>query len=424
MEEKEKYLDIRSIILKVLFLMLFIFLLLWLAPYPKDKVVYDHLFNENLENIKDAAKSYYTIDRMPKDIGDKDSMTVREMLDQKMILPFLDDNGKECDLNESYVEITRMENEYILKVYLQCQNKSDYILEHIGCYNICDDCGNVKDFEEECDKEEPEEEKQTKDITEYYLKKTSTNSYWTSYGKLTTKYLEKTSTRRRKEYVQVIAKKKVTEEVPIYKYEKDLTKTVLTYRTYKTITNTIRTPHQSCSNRTVRYPTGTSTKWDSDCGCYKTVTTYGYKTVTSCSTSYTYSYTYTYVACNNGNYVQEKNVQDGCAIDPNVAAKPKEIVTGKDTKWLTTAPEDYIGDYTFTGDTDTSGEDTYEYYNDGKWTFKSKLPDEYDIIVSTRKVYSYSYYKTKKKTSYKWYKSKILSGWDYTGKTRTKTITL
>ena len=39
---------------------------------------------------------------------------------------------------KSYVEVTKEENEYIMKIYLSCSNMEDYIIVHLGCYDYCD----------------------------------------------------------------------------------------------------------------------------------------------------------------------------------------------------------------------------------------------------------------------------------------------
>ena len=126
----------------------FVFLLLWLFPtksYVDNKLqdgldpLYQQLFNEHLQTMKDAAQSYYTKDRLPKKVGDKVSITLGEMLDKKLVTTFVDSNNKQCSLTGSYVEITKMDSEYMMKVNLNCSDKSDYIIVYMGCYNYCDD---------------------------------------------------------------------------------------------------------------------------------------------------------------------------------------------------------------------------------------------------------------------------------------------
>ena len=141
-EERNEKFTLKDIILQILFIALFVFLLIWLFPtkgYVNQKVdpLLDTIFNMNIMSMKDAAKSYYTLSRLPQNVGDKTKMTLREMLEEKILLPFTDKYGKECDVDESYVEITKEDEEYIMKVNLKCSQQEDYIIVHMGCYDYC-----------------------------------------------------------------------------------------------------------------------------------------------------------------------------------------------------------------------------------------------------------------------------------------------
>jgi len=164
--ERKDTFSIKDIIVQVLCILLFIFLLLWLFPtksYVKNNVssnngnvasgdqdivfespaqIVDAIFNFNVQTMKEAAISYYTTSRLPGKVGDSKKMTLREMLNEKLILSFLDSDNKQCDLDNSFVEITKVTDEYTLKVNLVCPaSKSDYIIVHLGCYDYCK--GNV-----------------------------------------------------------------------------------------------------------------------------------------------------------------------------------------------------------------------------------------------------------------------------------------
>lgn len=148
----ESNFSIKNIILEFLFVALFIFILIWLFPLKSDltnaindievkgtdiSVLTDRIFNENIISMKDAAKSYYTTPRLPKNVGDKVKMTLGEMLEKKIILPFTDKNGKACDTKASYVEITKYDEEFIMKVNLKCGKEENYLLVYMGCYDYC-----------------------------------------------------------------------------------------------------------------------------------------------------------------------------------------------------------------------------------------------------------------------------------------------
>lgn len=143
--------SIKNVIVQFLFVALFVFILIWLFPLKSDlsklkttsndnkdlSVLVDRIFNENIIAMKEAAKSYYTLERLPKNVGDKVKMTLGEMLDKKIILPFKDKNGNACDLTASYVEVTKYDTEYLMKVNLKCGKEENYLLVYMGCYDYC-----------------------------------------------------------------------------------------------------------------------------------------------------------------------------------------------------------------------------------------------------------------------------------------------
>jgi hypothetical protein len=155
-ERKDKF-SIKDLIVQILLITLFVFLLMWLFPTKADlsklklgsnttinnsngdlAVLVDRIFNENIISMKDGAKAYYTTPRLPAEIGGKVKMTLGEMLDKHIILPFKDKNGKQCDRDASYVEITKESEEFIMKVNLKCSKEENYLLVYMGCYEYCE----------------------------------------------------------------------------------------------------------------------------------------------------------------------------------------------------------------------------------------------------------------------------------------------
>lgn len=157
-EKKGSGAFIKDLIIKLLYMLLFLFLFMWLYPAPKvdlsdvkvkvDKSelepLFAGIFNDNITSMKNAARAYFTTDRLPSTNGGTVKMTLQDMLNKKMLVPFVDSNGKSCDANASYVEVTRNSTyDYNLKVYLSCSDKQDYIIETIGCTSICPGCVNA-----------------------------------------------------------------------------------------------------------------------------------------------------------------------------------------------------------------------------------------------------------------------------------------
>ena len=111
-------------------------------------VVYDSKYIENINAMKAVAKSYYTVDRLPENVGDTKQLTLSEMVEKKLIFRFADKNNNYCDEESSKVVITKNSNtNYLMRVELNCGDQKDYILETIGCYDVCA-YGNCKKEEQ------------------------------------------------------------------------------------------------------------------------------------------------------------------------------------------------------------------------------------------------------------------------------------
>lgn len=95
----------------------------------------DGIYAKNLDRMKEAAISFFTTDRVAMYEGNQ--MSLSSMYSQKLLVPFKDKNGSSCDTTESYVLLTKENNEYVLKTNLKCGYEESYTLTHIGCYPYC-----------------------------------------------------------------------------------------------------------------------------------------------------------------------------------------------------------------------------------------------------------------------------------------------
>ena len=155
--EKNPGLNWKDLLIKLIFVVVFILLLIWLFKIntPNMKPFYSNQFRENIKYMQDAAESYYTNERLPKNLGDSAEISLRDMINKNLILPFVDEDGNSCDLDASYVEVTKNQNDYTLKTTLVCPKEKNTVVKTLGCYNYCEDCN--KD--------------EVKKVTEYQFKK-------------------------------------------------------------------------------------------------------------------------------------------------------------------------------------------------------------------------------------------------------------
>ena len=86
--ERNPGINWKDIITKLIFLILFVLLLVWLFPkVPNMTTFYSSVFRDNLTYMQNAAKNYYTNERLPKKVGDTSEMTLRDMIDKSLLLP-------------------------------------------------------------------------------------------------------------------------------------------------------------------------------------------------------------------------------------------------------------------------------------------------------------------------------------------------
>ncbi|MBO5375799.1 MAG: hypothetical protein J6A52_03005 [Bacilli bacterium] len=136
-DEERRGLPIKTFLISLIIIIILVLLLIWLLPMPNMKGINNRIFNANIQEMKDAAIPYFTTDKLPQKVGDKITLTLKEMIELKLLLPFTDKNGDACDVEKSYVTLTKKEDSYEMKVNLKCNEEEDYILVTLGCYSYC-----------------------------------------------------------------------------------------------------------------------------------------------------------------------------------------------------------------------------------------------------------------------------------------------
>ena len=93
----------------VLFAIIFVILLI----KPKNNLKNTNYFEDNINTMLNVAKNYY------KEQDAQEKITLKEMVNKKMLLQFVDENGRYCDINNSYA--IRRNNK--VEVFLKCSNQ-------------------------------------------------------------------------------------------------------------------------------------------------------------------------------------------------------------------------------------------------------------------------------------------------------------
>ncbi len=184
--EDERRINVVKVLLKLIVVVLVILFSAWIVtkicsnnnPINSDKLV-DQVFQDNLNRMKEVGISYFTLERMPKNVGDKEKITLRDMYDKKLILEVRDEENNLCSDTDSYIEVEKYNDEYQMKVNLSCSNRKDYIIVVMGCYNYCKN--------EICEKQEQDvitdsnNDGQQNTVIEYEYYK-ATNGKWTDWS--------------------------------------------------------------------------------------------------------------------------------------------------------------------------------------------------------------------------------------------------
>ena len=161
--ERGSRFSLLDIVVKLIFAALFIFILVWLFQknVPNMAPFYSNVFRENIKYMQEGGESYFTDDKLPKEIGQSNKISLADMFDKKLVLPFVDEDGNSCNQYDSYVSVTKTDNGYELKTNLVCNKESNYTIKILGCHNYCKDalCSKTCSVEQ---------------ITEYKYKKLST----------------------------------------------------------------------------------------------------------------------------------------------------------------------------------------------------------------------------------------------------------
>lgn len=299
-EEKREGISVKTVILQILIVILFVFLLMWLFPLKFNNnnsnsnnngttnnttdisFVYEKIFNENVTTMKESAKGYFTTERLPKNTGDTVKITLGEMLQKKIILPFVDKDGKACDTTASYVEVKKLDKEYEMKINLKCSTQEDYLIVIMGCYDYCP--GGI------CESKEQKEQIK-------YQYKCPTDGGWSDWSAWQLEAVSETSTRqvkkevRKEPYTYTVQEDKVVGTTTSKVVDHYKTKKVVDY--YKKVFSHYATYSYNPSGLSCTYKTTTScddtckTKKVYTCKIYKKVAVYKtvkepvYKTVTT-----------------------------------------------------------------------------------------------------------------------------------------------
>ncbi|MBE6157168.1 MAG: hypothetical protein E7160_00005, partial [Firmicutes bacterium] len=196
-EYEERGFPFRDFLLKLILIIIFIALLIWILPKfirpnVKNKCTGNNCvvkttakdFETTFTKMKTVATNYYTEDNI-KEKTNK-IITVEELINNRSLKSLKNKNGKKYNYKDSYIVLKKVEDEYLLKINLKIGKQKDYKVYNLGHYSYCSnylcekDSNNAKDKEntptETPTNDKKENKESTTDKKEETTKDTKTNN--------------------------------------------------------------------------------------------------------------------------------------------------------------------------------------------------------------------------------------------------------
>lgn len=193
--EKEKRINWLSLFIKIVIVFIFILIIIWLVSKIIGNNKLSQTFINNINNMEKVSIEYFKTIDLPLEKGKSVKITLKELIDKKIIVSTNSDSDSTCDVKESHSKITREKNKYIVETTLKCGKEKDTIMKDFSLK----DCKNCNIKENNKDKEKPSNNKEninnsdtsSSKGTKYYehIKETTKYTKWMR-GKTTGKNIE------------------------------------------------------------------------------------------------------------------------------------------------------------------------------------------------------------------------------------------
>jgi uncharacterized repeat protein (TIGR02543 family) len=129
-EEKNsqiKELDWKGIVLKVALGVALLILVITLLPLDRkdEGVELSVTFQNNMASFIDAGRTHFTSERLPQNVGERNKVSLGDLVAEGIVRELRTEDGEVCDLEESYAEVTRTPNNIELTINLICGEEEE-----------------------------------------------------------------------------------------------------------------------------------------------------------------------------------------------------------------------------------------------------------------------------------------------------------
>ncbi len=145
-EENENKIDWGNIIKKVAIVIVAILVLLgFITMVTKcakktkiEKPIEEKIdLTDQLNELEAATLKYLTKENLPVELNSSKTVRLKVLVNKDILTGITDKENNKCDINDSYSEITRLENNYAVKMSLSCGKNKDYRIIYVGCFENC-----------------------------------------------------------------------------------------------------------------------------------------------------------------------------------------------------------------------------------------------------------------------------------------------
>ncbi|MBQ8891903.1 MAG: hypothetical protein IJ068_03455 [Bacilli bacterium] len=182
---KKPFIDFKFI-LKIIVIILLVILIIFLVFKIKNKNVENKnnkentnsvaLISDNINLIRDASRAYFFQDEhLPVELLESRDVTVKELINQKLIISIKDKDGNVCGYNTSGSTITKNKNDYELDVRLVCATSSDEKKFYYDLDGACLNC-NGENYTPNNDNNEENQSSNSENINNNNLNEDNNNN--------------------------------------------------------------------------------------------------------------------------------------------------------------------------------------------------------------------------------------------------------
>lgn len=135
-EDERRQFPIRAVLFKMVIIIIIIMLIVWL--FPTSLFNNKKLLNKHTNTMKEAALSYYTDEKLPIEKNEKTKITLNKMIELNLVEELTYGSDKKCDTEASYVEVKKLEDDYLMTIYVKCGLNKKTTEIKINKYDHCD----------------------------------------------------------------------------------------------------------------------------------------------------------------------------------------------------------------------------------------------------------------------------------------------